>query len=166
MIGILDTHAFIWWDSEPARLSPTVLAFLLNPGNTILLSVRSVWEMLIKQQLGKLTLRLPLKQILDQQQSNGIELLPVGCGHVLEVGNLPAVHKDPFDRLLAAQARVEGAVLVSADAILRSLSGSCVVVSRQIPQFPMPPAIVSHALQDSRFGCWAIGVPALSLIHI
>ena len=77
MIGLLDTHAFIWWDSEPTRLSPNVLAFLLNPGNTILLSVGSVWEMLIKQQLGKLTLRVHLKQILDQQQSNGIELLPV-----------------------------------------------------------------------------------------
>jgi PIN domain nuclease of toxin-antitoxin system len=117
MIGLLDTHAFIWWDSEPARLSPNVLAFLLNPGNTILLSVGSVWEMLVKQQLGKLTLRLPLKQILDQQQANGIELLPVDCRHVLEIENLPTVHKDPFDRLLAAQARVEGAKLVTADAI-------------------------------------------------
>ena len=117
MIGILDTHAFIWWDSEPTRLSPAALTFLLNPGNTILLSVGSVWEMLIKQQLGKLTLRLPLRQILHQQESNGIELLPVGTAHVLEVENLPAVHKDPFDRLLAAQSRVEGAVLLSADAI-------------------------------------------------
>jgi PIN domain nuclease of toxin-antitoxin system len=117
MIGILDTHAFIWWDSAPARLSPTALAFLLNPGNTIWLSVGSVWEMVIKQQLGKLTLRLPLRQILDQQQSNGIELLPVDGRHVLEVESLPAVHKDPFDRLLVAQVRVEDAVLVSADAI-------------------------------------------------
>lgn len=72
--------------------------------------------MVIKLQLGKLRLSLPLKEIIEsQQQSNGIEILPANLSHVLTVEELPAYHKDPFDRLLIAQAQVEGAVLVSAD---------------------------------------------------
>jgi len=72
--------------------------------------------MQIKLQLGKLRLALPLKEIIEtQQQTNSIEILPVTLAHVLALENLPAYHKDPFDRLLVAQAMVEGAVLVSGD---------------------------------------------------
>jgi PIN domain nuclease of toxin-antitoxin system len=117
MKGLLDTHTFIWWDSDPAKLSAKALAFLRDPANTVLLSVVSVWEILIKLQLGKLTLTTPLATIVAQQQANGIKILPVTLDHVLAVGNLPTPHKDPFDRLLVAQANVEGAVLLSADAI-------------------------------------------------
>jgi len=84
--------------------------------NVLLLSVVSIWEMQIKLQLGKLRLALPLKEIIEtQQQTNSIEILPVTLAHVLALENLPAYHKDPFDRLLVAQAMVEGAVLVSGD---------------------------------------------------
>jgi PIN domain nuclease of toxin-antitoxin system len=117
MKGLLDTHAFIWWDSEPSKLSAQALAFLQDPANTVLLSVVSVWEMLIKFQLGKLTLRAALAGIVAQQRANGIQILPVTLDHVLAVERLPTAHKDPFDRLLAAQANVEGAVLLSADPI-------------------------------------------------
>jgi PIN domain nuclease of toxin-antitoxin system len=92
MIGLLDTHTFIWWDSEPDKLSTAALTFLQDPGNTLLLSVVSVWEMLIKQQLGKLTLRGSLQQILQDQQANGIQILAVSLAHVLEVENLPTPH--------------------------------------------------------------------------
>ena len=72
--------------------------------------------MQIKLQLGKLRLALPLKEIVEtQQQTNNIEILPVTLAHVLALENLPAHHQDPFDRLLVAQAMVEGAVLVSRD---------------------------------------------------
>lgn len=117
MKGLLDTHTFIWWDQTPSKLSTAASGFFHNPASIILLSVVSVWEMLIKFQLGKLTLRMPLQTILAQQQTNGIQILPMTLDHVLAVESLPAAHKDPFDRLLVAQANVEGAVLVTSDAI-------------------------------------------------
>src|SRR5262249_49406416 len=117
MKGLLDTHTFIWWDSHPGKLSAPALAFLQDPASTVLFSVVSVWEMLIKLQLGKLTLSAPLANILAQQQANGIQVLPVTLAHVLGLENLPTPHKDPFDRLLVAQANAEGAVLVTADPI-------------------------------------------------
>ena len=70
---LLDTHAFIWWDSEPAKLSAQVLALCQDSMNTLLLSVASVWEMQIKLQLGKLKLKLPLAEIVEsQRQRNNI----------------------------------------------------------------------------------------------
>jgi PIN domain nuclease of toxin-antitoxin system len=114
---LLDTHAFIWWDSDPSRLSTMARDALCDPANTILLSVTSVWEMVIKAQLSKLSLRLPLSDIIAQQQTNGLKLLNITVEHVLAVESLPATHKDPFDRLLVAQANTEGASLVTADRI-------------------------------------------------
>lgn len=111
-----DTHTFIWWDSEPAKLSPKALALCQDRQNVVLLSVVSVWEIQIKLQLGKLRLALPLREIVEsQRQTNDIEILPITLEHVLSLESLPAHHKDPFDRLLVAQAIVEEAVLVSAD---------------------------------------------------
>ncbi len=78
-----------------------------------------MWEMVIKTQLGKLALRLPLADIIKQQQTNGLLLLPVTLEHVLGIEGLPSIHKDPFDRVLIAQANIEGAELVSADQIVR-----------------------------------------------
>src|SRR5262249_10304465 len=98
---LLDTHAFMWWDNDPARLSPHALAALRDPANTVWFSVVSVWEMVIKSQLGKLTLHLPLSQIVAQQQANGLQILAAMLEHTLAVESLPPVHKDPFDRLLA-----------------------------------------------------------------
>ena len=113
---LLDTHIFIWWDSDPEQLSSTARAFCDDSANALVLSVVSVWEMQIKQQLGKLKLRLPLTELIEgQQQTNGIEVLPVTLNHVLALENLPLHHKDPFDRLLIAQALVEDMSLLSAD---------------------------------------------------
>jgi PIN domain nuclease of toxin-antitoxin system len=113
---LLDTHAFIWWDSEPDKLSPLALAACQDRANTLLLSVASVWEMQIKIQLGKLKLNLPLAEVIDdQRKANNIEILPVLLAHVFALQNLPTHHKDPFDRMLIAQANVENAALVSND---------------------------------------------------
>lgn len=68
---------------------------------------------------GKLTLRLPLGDIVQQQQANGLQILPVTLTHALAVQGLPAIHQDPFDRVLIAQANIEGAELVSADQVIR-----------------------------------------------
>ena len=113
---LLDTHTFIWWDSDPAKLSKNAMSSCQNPENTLILSVVSIWEMQIKLQLGKLQLNQPLPEIIDsQQKQNNIQFLSVTLDHVLALDNLPFHHKDPFDRLLIAQAIVENAVLVSVD---------------------------------------------------
>ena len=118
---LLDTHAFIWWDSEPDRLPSIVREHCLNRANMVLLSVASVWEIQIKRQLGKLNLRIPLPEILSgQQETNGLLILPITLAHVLELDSLAAHHKDPFDRLLIAQARAEDAILVSGDSVFSS----------------------------------------------
>lgn len=120
---LLDTHTFIWWDSDPAKLSATALALVSDPDNLLVLSVASLWEMQIKRQLGKLDLRMPLAEILPhQQETNGMTVLSVTQAHVMALEDLPLHHRDPFDRLLVAQAIVEGATLVSADPILKSYS--------------------------------------------
>ncbi len=116
---LLDTHTFIWWDSEPGKLSPRVFALCRDQTNIVLLSVASVWEMQIKLQLGKLKLDLPLEEVIEsQRQTNDIKILPVMLSHVLALQNLPVHHKDPFDRLLIAQANVEDAALLSVDPVL------------------------------------------------
>ena len=113
---LLDTHAFIWWDSGDARLSPVALAACESPANTLHLSLASVWELQIKMQLGKLTLRLPLAEVLrDQQRRNGLALEPVALEDILALDTLRALHRDPFDRLLVAQAGRRGFHLVSHD---------------------------------------------------
>lgn len=117
---LLDTHAFIWWDSDISQLSPTALQLCQNPANTLLLSAASVWEMQIKQQLGKLKLKLPLREIVQtQQESNGIVVLPVQLAHVLLLEQLSLHHRDPFDRLLIAQANAEQAALLSCDSVFQ-----------------------------------------------
>jgi PIN domain nuclease of toxin-antitoxin system len=112
---LLDTHAFIWWDKDPAKLSPRVLALCQDPINTLALSLASVWEMQIKTQLGKLQLRIPLKTMITEQQANGIQILPVTLVHILALEGMPRHHGDPFDRMLIAQSNTEGMSFVSRD---------------------------------------------------
>lgn len=114
---LLDTHAFIWWDSRPTELSPATRSAILDPDNELYLSVVSVWEMVIKWQLGKLSLSLPLERIVADQRTNGLSLLEMTLAHVLGVQTLPGSQKDPFDRVLAAQAISENMILVTADQI-------------------------------------------------
>jgi PIN domain nuclease of toxin-antitoxin system len=115
---LLDTHTFIWWDSEPEKLSEPVLDLCQDQANEVLLSVVSVWEMQIKLQLGKLKLGFPLAEIVEGQRlTNNIQILPLVLAHVLALEHLPTVHKDPFDRLLIAQANQEGAILLSSDPV-------------------------------------------------
>ena len=116
---LLDTHAFIWWDSQSSSLSSKARAACTDPANELFLSLASVWEMQIKVQLGKLQLRAPLARIIEEQErTNRIGILQISIGHVFAVGKLPPLHRDPFDRLLVAQAIEEGARLVSNDPLI------------------------------------------------
>lgn len=120
---LFDTHTFIWWDSQPNQLSQTALALLQDRSSILLLSVVSIWEMQIKLQVGKLTLNRALVEIIESQKKiNQIEVLPVKQDHVLALDSLPLIHKDPFDRLLVAQANVENVALVSGDPIVAQYS--------------------------------------------
>jgi PIN domain nuclease of toxin-antitoxin system len=117
---LLDTHVFIWWDSEPQRLSHQALALCKDPENELMLSVVSLWEIQIKSQIDKVRLRLPLRQLVQAQlEANGIKLLPLTALHVYGLDALPPFHKDPFDRMLVAQAKVEQLHLISSDEIIR-----------------------------------------------
>lgn len=116
---LLDTHAFIWWDSQSSSLSSKALAACTDPANELFLSLASVWEMQIKVQLGKLKLRAPLAGIIEEQErTNRIGILQIAIGHVFAVGKLPPLHRDPFDRMLIAQANEDGARLVSNDPLI------------------------------------------------
>ena len=118
MNGLIDTHNFIWSDLNPDLLSPTVRDFIEDGDNQLFLSIASVWEMQIKVQNGKLTLQYPLPEMIRiQQETNGIRLLPISVAHIYDLEKLPLHHRDPFDRIIIAQARVENLVVLSADAV-------------------------------------------------
>jgi PIN domain nuclease of toxin-antitoxin system len=113
---LLDTHAFLWFIEDNPRLSVEAKA-LLESDVELLISAASLWEIAIKASLGKLTLAQPYDTFIPQQlEQNMIEILPIELAHLAIVSALPFYHRDPFDRLLIAQAMAERLPLVSADA--------------------------------------------------
>jgi PIN domain nuclease of toxin-antitoxin system len=113
---LLDTHIFLWLNDTPEKLSQPALDACQNLDNTLYLSLASVWEMQIKQQLGKLQLNGTLQTLIStQQQQNGLQLLPIELEHIETLSHLPSPHRDPFDRLLIAQSIKEQMLIISAD---------------------------------------------------
>ncbi len=110
---LLDTHTFIWWDDGKL---PTGVVKRIQAATTVFVSSASAWEMAIKSALGKLTVRTPLQQIIDDNQFTA---LPIAVAHAAATRALPLLHRDPFDRMLVAQARIEGLTIVSKDKLLR-----------------------------------------------
>jgi len=116
---LLDTQVFLWMAAEPEKLSAKAEECIMNADNTLYLSIVSLWEMQIKTQLGKLALDVPLDELWHKQQIEAdILLLLTREEHVWELGNLPQLHRDPFDRLLIAQSQYEKIALISADGII------------------------------------------------
>ena len=114
---LLDTHLVLWWMAgEPSRISEKALAALGSDGAEPIVSVVTVWEAAIKRGLGKLE---SPPDLLAQLEGAGVRLLPIGARHADLVAVLPLHHRDPFDRLLVAQATVEGLPLVTDDEALR-----------------------------------------------
>ena len=111
---LLDTHVVLWWLTG-AALDAGVHAMIRDPDNVVLVSVASAWEVAIKQSLGKLE---PPEDFADAAGSEGLTLLGIELTHVRAVGHLPHHHRDPFDRMLVAQAQVEQLTLVTRDARL------------------------------------------------
>ena len=112
---LLDTHVAFWWFTG-APLAGAAAGALAEPGRRVLVSIASVWEVAIKEATGKLR---PPEDFADTAVAEGFELLPIAVEHARAAGALPMHHRDPFDRMLVAQARTEGLVLVTRDARLQ-----------------------------------------------
>lgn len=113
---LLDTHTFIWFIEGNSRLSARARQLIEDAQNQPFLSIASLWEMAIKVSLGKLTISQPFEKLIPTQlQRNGIEIMDIGFPHTAVIVNLPLYHRDPFDRLLVAQALIEQMPFVSAD---------------------------------------------------
>lgn len=115
---LLDTHSFLWFIAGDPRLSAAARSAIEDESNELLLSIGGLWEMAIKVSLGKLSLGRPFEEIIPEQlDALGIGLLPIGMNHLVRLTDLPYHHRDPFDRLIAAQALVDGLPVVGADAV-------------------------------------------------
>ena len=124
---LLDTHAFLWWVEGTPTLGRRARAEVSNPDNEVLLSIASCWELAIKLSLGKLRLTQSLDRFIPEQLTrNGFALFGVEFRHVVRVADLPFHHRDPFDRVLVAQALQDELAIVSGDRVFRKYGVSVV----------------------------------------
>jgi len=120
---LLDTHLLVWAMGEPERLPAGCAAMLEDPSNSLVFSVASLWELVIKQALGRPDFNLEPSLLRQALLDGGWQELPIEASHALAVSHLPPLHRDPFDRLLLAQAQVEGLLLLTADSQLSLYPG-------------------------------------------
>ena len=120
---LLDTHLLVWAMGEPERLPTGCAAMLEDPSNSLVFSVASLWELVIKQALGRPDFNLEPSLLRQALLGGGWKELPIEASHALAVSQLPPLHRDPFDRLLLAQAQVEGLLLLTADSQLSLYPG-------------------------------------------
>jgi PIN domain nuclease of toxin-antitoxin system len=109
---LLDTHALIWWMADAPELPDRARSAIADRSNEVMVSIASLWEIVIKRALGKLEFPEDLETTLTAE---GFGLLPVGLAHLRALESLPVLHRDPFDRMLVAQALADGLVMVSGD---------------------------------------------------
>lgn len=115
---LLDTHAYFWWRAEPSRLSPAARDAIRDRATVVYVSAATVWELSIKAHVkGWEAARVLLLDIEDHLRAQGMLELPISLAHAREAGSLPLVHRDPFDRMLIAQARVERCQIVSNESL-------------------------------------------------
>ncbi|MDY0301281.1 MAG: type II toxin-antitoxin system VapC family toxin [Trichlorobacter sp.] len=123
---LLDTHTFLWWISNDPLLSATAKTVISDARNECFLSLASCWEMAIKSSIGKLRLVKPVESFIPEEViANDFSLLAIDFKHIAKVETLPFYHRDPFDRLLVAQAIVDKMILVSADSRLSEYDIKC-----------------------------------------
>lgn len=114
MRALLDTHALLWWLSDDPALSKPARKFIAETKNTVIVSAASAWEIATKVRLGKLSTATELAaDFVSFVGREGFELLPISPDHAIRAGLLPGPHKDPFDRMLIAQAQAEGVPVVT-----------------------------------------------------
>jgi PIN domain nuclease of toxin-antitoxin system len=115
MAFLLDTHAFLWFVSGDNNLPVSVSDKIKDINQPCFLSIASLWEITIKQQLGKLTLNITLNELFDYADRNQIEIVQITYEHLFALSNLPRHHADPFDRLIISQAICEKFILITRD---------------------------------------------------
>jgi PIN domain nuclease of toxin-antitoxin system len=120
---LLDTHLLLWSAGQPERLSKEVRALIEAPENELFFSSASLWEVVIKRGLGREDFKVDARLLRRGLLDNGYSELPIGSEHVVAIDNLPAIHKDPFDRVLVAQAQVEGITLLTVDPTVAEYPG-------------------------------------------
>ncbi len=120
---LTDTHLLLWAAGQPEKLSPAARDLLEDPGNEPLFSAASLWEISIKLGLGRADFNVDPRLLRRGLRDNGWQELPITGAHAVAIDHLPPLHKDPFDRLLLAQATEEGILLLPADAVLAQYPG-------------------------------------------
>ena len=120
---LLDTHLLLWTAGAPDRLSEPIRLLLEDPQNTLLFSAASIWEISIKNSLGRADFTVDARLLRRGLLDNGYEELAISSGHAVHLDSMPLIHKDPFDRILIAQSTVEGITLLTSDAIVAQYPG-------------------------------------------
>ncbi|QRQ87315.1 type II toxin-antitoxin system VapC family toxin [Cupriavidus oxalaticus] len=120
---LLDTHLLLWAAGLPERLSPKARSLLEAPDAQLFFSAASLWEIAIKHSLGRADFRVDARLLRRGLLDNGYSELPVASAHAVVIDCLPAIHRDPFDRLLVAQATAEGITLLTSDALVAQYPG-------------------------------------------
>lgn len=121
---LLDTHLLLWAAGSPERLSPKAQGLLEDPHNELLFSSASLWEIMIKHSQGRADFQVNARVFRRGLLDNGYQELAITSEHAVFLENLPLLHKDPFDRILIAQAMVEGIILLTADSVVAQYPGS------------------------------------------
>lgn len=121
---LLDTHILLWAAGEPERLPASAKALIEDPDNHLLFSPASLWEVAIKRSLERPDFQVDPRLLRRGLLDNGYDELAITSEHAVSIDRLPALHKDPFDRILVAQALVEGVTLVTADEKMKGYPGS------------------------------------------
>jgi PIN domain nuclease of toxin-antitoxin system len=120
---LLDTHLLLWAAAEPDRLSAEGRSLSENPENELLFSAASLWEVAIKRGLGRHDFKVDARLLRRGLLDNGYSELPIISDHIVAIESLPMLHKDPFDRVLVAQATVEGVTLLTTDSLVAQYPG-------------------------------------------
>jgi PIN domain nuclease of toxin-antitoxin system len=120
---LLDTHLLLWAAGLPEQLPAAAGPLLEDPQNELLFSAASLWEIAIKRGLGRSDFQVDARVLRRGLLDNGYQELPISAAHAVSIDSLPPLHKDPFDRMLVAQATVEGIVLLTADALVAQYPG-------------------------------------------
>jgi PIN domain nuclease of toxin-antitoxin system len=118
---LLDTHTLIWWATDPERIPKRTIAILRHPQNELYFSAASSWEVQIKIGIGKISFSQPWETIVEREiEKNSLIILPVTLEHTFMLAKLPSLHKDPFDRMLIAQALSNNITIITNDRFICS----------------------------------------------
>lgn len=120
---LLDTHLLLWAAGEPDRLSEDARTLIGDQDNELFFSAASLWEIAIKKSLGRNDFQVEARLLRRGLLDNGYSELPINSEHAVAIDSLPAIHKDPFDRILISQAKVEGITLLTADSMVAQYPG-------------------------------------------